>query len=43
MRKFSQGGPIDPDLFEVFMRQGVYRHYAENYLDPEQIDAVADA
>jgi HD-GYP domain-containing protein (c-di-GMP phosphodiesterase class II) len=43
MRKFSQGGHIDPDLFEVFMRQGVYRHYAENYLDPEQIDAVADA
>ena len=43
MRKFSQGGHIDPDLFEVFMRQGVYRHYAENYLDPEQIDAVSDA
>jgi hypothetical protein len=42
MRKFSQGGHIDPDLFEVFMRQGVYRHYAENYLDPEQIDAVTD-
>ncbi len=43
MRKFSQGGHIDPDLFDVFMRQGVYRLYAENYLDPEQIDAVSDA
>jgi HD-GYP domain-containing protein (c-di-GMP phosphodiesterase class II) len=31
---------IDPDLFEVFVRQGVYRKYAEEFLDPEQIDEV---
>jgi hypothetical protein len=42
MRKFSQGGHIDPDLFEVFLRQGVPRRYAETFLDPAQIDAVAE-
>ena len=40
MRKFSQGGHIDPDLFEVFLRQGVHRRYAETYLDPTQIDTT---
>ena len=38
MKKFSEGGHIDPDLFEVFMRQRVYRRYAETFLDPSQID-----
>jgi HD-GYP domain-containing protein (c-di-GMP phosphodiesterase class II) len=41
MRKFSEGGHIDPDLFEVFLRQGVFRRYAETFLDPGQIDPVA--
>jgi HD-GYP domain-containing protein (c-di-GMP phosphodiesterase class II) len=40
MRKFSEGGHIDPDLFEVFLRQGVFRRYAESFLDPGQIDQV---
>jgi HD-GYP domain-containing protein (c-di-GMP phosphodiesterase class II) len=31
---------IDPDLFELFLRSGVYREYAEAYMKPEQIDAV---
>ncbi|QVL52821.1 MAG: GAF domain-containing protein [Cyanobium sp. M30B3] len=31
---------IDPDLFELFLRSGVYRRYAEAFLKPEQIDAV---
>jgi len=31
---------IDPDLFELFLRSGVYRTYAEKFLKPEQIDAV---
>jgi hypothetical protein len=38
MRKFSEGGHIDPELFEVFLRTGVYRRYAESFLDPAQID-----
>ena len=40
MKKFSEGGHIDPDLFEVFMQQHVYRRYAETFLDPGQIDAT---
>lgn len=40
MRKFSAGGHIDPDLFEVFLREGVFRRYAETFLDPAQIDEV---
>ena len=40
MHKFSLGGHIDPDLFDIFVRQGVYLRYAEQFLDPWQIDAV---
>jgi HD-GYP domain-containing protein (c-di-GMP phosphodiesterase class II) len=40
MTKFSQGGHIDPDLFEVFLRLDVHRRYADSYLDPAQNDAV---
>ncbi|HEX8979843.1 MAG TPA: HD domain-containing phosphohydrolase [Parasulfuritortus sp.] len=29
---------IDPDLFDVFVRDQVYLRYARRYLDPEQID-----
>jgi len=31
---------IDPDLFDLFLTSGVYRRYAETFLDPEQIDTV---
>tara|TARA_R110000787_G_scaffold144264_1_gene258088 strand:+ start:48816 stop:51287 length:2472 start_codon:yes stop_codon:yes gene_type:complete len=31
---------IDPDLFELFLRSGAYKKYAEQYLLPEQIDEV---
>lgn len=31
---------IDPDLFALFIRSGVYKRYAEKYLKPDQIDAV---
>jgi HD-GYP domain-containing protein (c-di-GMP phosphodiesterase class II) len=31
---------VDPDLFEVFLRERVYKEYAERYLDPHQIDEV---
>jgi HD-GYP domain-containing protein (c-di-GMP phosphodiesterase class II) len=40
MHKFRMGGHIDPDLFDVFVNQGVYLRYAEQFLDPSQIDAV---
>jgi HD-GYP domain-containing protein (c-di-GMP phosphodiesterase class II) len=31
---------IDADIFELFLKTGVYRAYAEAHLKPEQIDAV---
>lgn len=31
---------IDPDLFDIFIREKVYLKYAEEFLDPEQIDEV---
>jgi HD-GYP domain-containing protein (c-di-GMP phosphodiesterase class II) len=31
---------IDPDLFELFLKSGAYKKYAEQYLLPEQIDEV---
>ena len=31
---------IDPDLFDLFLRAGVYLRYAEEFLGPEQIDEV---
>ncbi len=41
--KFRLGGHIDPDLFDVFVRQKVYLRYAEKFLDPEQIDEVDES
>jgi HD-GYP domain-containing protein (c-di-GMP phosphodiesterase class II) len=40
MDKFKAGGHIDPDLFDIFLKKGVYKRYAEQYLDPWQIDEV---
>ena len=31
---------IDPDLFEIFIDQKIYQKYAEENLDPSQIDEV---
>jgi HD-GYP domain-containing protein (c-di-GMP phosphodiesterase class II) len=38
--KFKLGGHIDPDLFDIFIREKVYLNYAQQFLDPEQIDDV---
>jgi len=40
MYKFRCNGHIDPDLFDVFVNAGVYLRYAEQFLDPWQIDEV---
>ncbi len=34
---------IDPDLFDVFVREKVYLEYARAHLKPEQIDAVDES
>lgn len=41
--KFKQNGHIDPDLFDVFVREKVYLDYARQYLAPQQIDAVNES
>ena len=40
---FKKGGHIDPDLFDVFVRQKVYLRYAERFLDAAQIDQVDES
>ncbi len=41
--KFKENGHIDPDLFDVFIRRKVYQRYAEQFLDPHQIDHVDES
>ena len=38
--RFKENGHIDPDLFDIFVREKVYLRYAREFLDPEQIDDV---
>jgi HD-GYP domain-containing protein (c-di-GMP phosphodiesterase class II) len=38
--RFKLNGHIDPDLFDIFIRERLYLRYAEQFLDPEQIDHV---
>lgn len=41
--KFKENGHIDPDLFDVFVREKVYLSYAHQYLDQDQIDNVDES
>ena len=34
---------IDEDLFEIFVKEGVYKEYAEKYLGDDQLDEVDEA
>lgn len=43
MHKFKQNGHIDPDLFDVFVNHRIYQRYAEQFLNPLQIDEVNPA
>jgi len=38
--RFKQNGHIDPDLFDIFVRDGIYLRYAKEFFDPAQIDEV---
>lgn len=38
--RMSLEGHIDPDLFDVFVEEEVYREYAERFLAPAQIDEI---
>jgi HD-GYP domain-containing protein (c-di-GMP phosphodiesterase class II) len=37
---FRQRNHIDPDLFDIFVRNKVYLTYAKKFMDPAQIDEV---
>ena len=38
--RMKEGNHVDPDLFDVFVREGIYLDYAKRFLEPEQIDEV---
>ncbi|HFZ1459136.1 TPA: HD-GYP domain-containing protein, partial [Pseudomonas aeruginosa] len=40
MCRMRDNGHIDPDLFEVFVRERVYLRYGEQFLEVGQVDAV---
>jgi HD-GYP domain-containing protein (c-di-GMP phosphodiesterase class II) len=40
MVRFKKNGHIDPDLFDVFMREGVWKRYAREFLSPDQYDVA---
>jgi HD-GYP domain-containing protein (c-di-GMP phosphodiesterase class II) len=40
LARMKLNGHIDPDLFDVFIREKVYLDYAQQFLAPEQIDDV---
>ncbi len=40
LAEFRDNGHIDPVLFDLFLRSGIYRRYAERHLMPHQLDEV---
>jgi len=43
MATMCRDAHIDPELFGLFINEQIYRQYAEQFLDPKQIDAVDPA
>jgi hypothetical protein len=41
--KMKLDNHVDPDLFDVFIRDKVYLRYAQQFLEPEQIDEVDES
>jgi HD-GYP domain-containing protein (c-di-GMP phosphodiesterase class II) len=40
MGLMSEDDHIDPDIFDIFIKQRVYMDYAEEFLDPELVDEI---
>jgi len=40
LRNMKNNRHIDPDIYDLFLRSGIYRAYALKYLKPEQIDDI---
>lgn len=43
LSNMSHDRHIDSDLFEIFIREKVYRKFAEQYMDPSQIDEIDES
>jgi hypothetical protein len=43
MGNMKRDNHLDPDLFDVFVRSGVYRKFGERYLPPALLDTVDEA
>jgi HD-GYP domain-containing protein (c-di-GMP phosphodiesterase class II) len=43
MGKMKRDNHLDPDLFDVFVRSGIYRKFGERYLPPHLLDEVDEA
>lgn len=43
MAQMRDGQHIDPDVFDLFIRAGIYRDYARRFLSDDQIDEVNEA
>jgi len=43
MHAMKRDRHIDPDLFDIFIRERVYEQYAREFLPPSQIDAIDEA
>ena len=41
--KMQLDNHVDPDIFDLFIREKVYLRYAENFLEPHQIDDVDES
>lgn len=39
----ARDGHVDPDLFDIFVREKVYLKYAEEHLKPHQIDEIDES
>ncbi|MFU8788069.1 MAG: HD domain-containing phosphohydrolase [Methylobacter sp.] len=38
LKKMKEEGHVDPDLYDAFIERKIYKKYAEQFLDAEQID-----
>ena len=43
LNEMKNNDEIDRDIFHVFVKQRIYKEYAENFLDKEQIDEVDES
>ena len=40
MQEMKNTGHLDPDLYDLFIKSGVYMEYAKDYIDKSQIDEI---